>query len=197
MSKGENRPIPASEWPKSCSIDGVITHKYKNNSICYLLAASTKSWLRGALRFVKLVVLGAIFFVVPARAATIETMASLPAPLPLLDQASHAFPQVRLSDGSFYGTVFGGFNGGGSDHGSVFKLEPNGSLNTLYLFQAVTEDEANPTFLIAGTDGNSVRRDSAQGRRRPERDDLQADAVRNVHSGSITFTMAREPTPPV
>jgi len=80
------------------------------------------------------------------RGATLEPVASL-------NQSLTAFPQVRLSNGTFYGTDFGGFNGA-SDHGSVFKLGPNGSLTTLYPFQAATPDEANPTILIGGADGN-------------------------------------------
>jgi uncharacterized repeat protein (TIGR03803 family) len=132
----------------------VIIHKYKNDSIFNLSALSKNCLLEHALRIGKIAVLGAILFVVPVRAATIETMASLNNPLPMLDQVNHAFPQVRLSDGAFYGTVFGGFNGGGSDHGSVFMLSPNGTLTTLHQFQAVTEDDANPTILIGAADGN-------------------------------------------
>ena len=132
----------------------MIIHKYKNDSIFNLSAISKKCPLEHALRIGKIAVLGAILFVVPVRAATIETMASLNNPLPMLDQVNYAFPQVRLADGVFYGTVFGGFNGGGSDHGSVFKLSPNGTLATLHQFQAVTEDDANPTILIGAADGN-------------------------------------------
>jgi uncharacterized repeat protein (TIGR03803 family) len=90
--------------------------------------------------------LGTTLLVVPARAATIETLAPLTNPL-------RAFPQVRLSDGTFYGTVFGGFNGD-LDRGSVFKLSPIGSLTTLYQFQGTTQDEANPTILVGAADGN-------------------------------------------
>jgi uncharacterized repeat protein (TIGR03803 family) len=70
-----------------------------------------------------------------------------------LNQSLSAFPQVRLSNGTFYGTDFGGFNGA-TDHGSVFKLGADGSLTTLYQFQASTPDEANPTILIGAADGN-------------------------------------------
>ena len=118
----------------------------KKDSFRYLLAISKKCSMRHALRFVKIAVLGTTLLVVPLRAATIETMASLSDPL-------LAFPQVRLSNGTFYGPIFGGFNGA-SDHGSIFKLGPDGSLTTLYQFQAATEDEANPTILIAAADGN-------------------------------------------
>jgi uncharacterized repeat protein (TIGR03803 family) len=104
--------------------------------------------MRRALRFVKIAVLGTTLLVVPLRAATIETVTSLVAPLP-----GGAITQVRLADGTFYGTVYGGFNGA-SDHGSIFKLGPDGSLSTLYQFQASTQDEANPTILIGAADGN-------------------------------------------
>ena len=111
-----------------------------------LLALLQKRSPRPALRFVKMAVLGTTLLVAPLGAATLETMASLPAPL-------RAFPQVRLPNGAFYGTVFGGFNGD-PDRGSVFRLGPDGSLTTLYQFQAATQAEANPTILIGGADGN-------------------------------------------
>jgi uncharacterized repeat protein (TIGR03803 family) len=142
---------------------GVIIYKYKNDSICYLRTASQKYSLRHALRFAKIAVLGATLFVMPLRAATIETMASLTNPLPGSEpsptpdpnfEPDPDFPQVRLPNGMLYGTSFGNFNGGGSVHGSVFKLAPNGSVTVLYAFQAATEDEANPTILIGGADGN-------------------------------------------
>jgi uncharacterized repeat protein (TIGR03803 family) len=99
----------------------------------------TRNLLKGAL-------FGAALLGVSVHAATIETLASLSQPL-------SAFPQVRFSDGTFYGTDFGTFNSD-SVHGSILKLEQNGVLTTLYNFQEATEDEANPTILIAATDGN-------------------------------------------
>jgi uncharacterized repeat protein (TIGR03803 family) len=94
----------------------------------------------------RIAALGTVLPFTPLGAATLETMASLPAPL-------RAYPQVRFPNGAFYGTVFGGFNGD-PDRGSVFRLGANGSLTTLYQFQAVTPAEANPTVLIGGADGN-------------------------------------------
>jgi uncharacterized repeat protein (TIGR03803 family) len=80
------------------------------------------------------------------QAAFIETLSSFTPPI-------SAFPQVRLPDGTFYGADYGQFN---SDlgHGSILKFGQNGALTSLYVFQAATEDEANPTVLIAGADGN-------------------------------------------
>jgi len=95
--------------------------------------------LKGAL-------LGAALLGVSVQAATIETLSSLSQPL-------SALPQVRSADGTFYGADFGTFNGGLS-HGAILKLSQNGSLTSLYVFQAATPDEANPTVLIAGADGN-------------------------------------------
>ena len=54
----------------------------KKDSLRYLFAISKKCSLRHALRFVKIAVLGTTLLVVPLRAATIETMASLSQPLP-------------------------------------------------------------------------------------------------------------------
>jgi len=87
-----------------------------------------------------------ILLAAPLRAATIETIASLTEPLP-------AFPQVRLANGVFYGVTYGAFNGG-SNHGTIFRLGPNGTLTVAYEFQAATQEEANPTLLINGADGN-------------------------------------------
>jgi uncharacterized repeat protein (TIGR03803 family) len=98
------------------------------------------------LRFVKISILGVALLAASLRGATLEPVASL-------NQSLTSFPQVRLSNGTFYGVDFGGFNGA-SDHGSVFKLDPNGSLTTLYSFQATTPDEANPILLIGAADGN-------------------------------------------
>ncbi len=91
-------------------------------------------------------ILAAALLVTPLHGATLEPVASL-------TQSLAASPQVRFSNGTFYGTNFGGFNGA-TDHGSVFKLAPDGSLTTLYQFQASTPDEANPTVLIGAADGN-------------------------------------------
>jgi uncharacterized repeat protein (TIGR03803 family) len=97
-------------------------------------------------RLVGISILGVTLLAASLRGATLEPVASL-------NQSLTAFPQVRLPNGTFYGTDFGGFNGV-TDRGSVFKLAPNGSFTTLYSFQAATPDEANPTILISGADGN-------------------------------------------
>jgi uncharacterized repeat protein (TIGR03803 family) len=123
----------------------------KNNSLYSPLAIPRKCSLRQALRFVKIAVLGSTLLVVPLQAATLETMASLSQPLP--GGTPPSYPQVRLSNGMFYGTVFGGFNGD-PDRGSIFQLGPNGFVTTLYQFQGVTQEEANPTILIGAADGN-------------------------------------------
>ena len=99
---------------------------------------------RGAL--IALTILAAAGLVSPLQGAILEPVASL-------NQSLSTLPQVRFSDGTFYGVDFGGFNGA-TDHGSVFKLAPNGSLTVLYSFQASTPDEANPTLLIGAADGN-------------------------------------------
>lgn len=123
----------------------------KKNSVRYPSAAVKKCAWRHALWFVKIAILGATLPVVPLQAAMIETMASLSQPLP--GGTPPAFPQVRLPNGMFYGTVFGGFNGD-PDRGSVFSVGPNGFPITLYRFTGILQDEANPTILIGGADGN-------------------------------------------
>ncbi len=101
--------------------------------------------------FVKIAVLGAILPVVPLRAGMIEAVSSLSQPLP--GGTPPAFPQVRLPNGIFYGTVYGGFNGD-PNRGSVFSLGPSGFPVTLYQFPGLPQDQANPTVLIGGADGN-------------------------------------------
>lgn len=91
-------------------------------------------------------VLGLALLGASLQAALIETMASLTVALPVS-------PQVRLADGTLYGTAFGTFNGG-SSHGAVWKVGPDGTVAVVYAFQALTQEEANPTILIGGTDGN-------------------------------------------
>jgi len=110
------------------------------NSLPFLLA-----------RRLKIALLAMIVFVAPLHGATIETVTSLGLPLP--GGNSPAFPQVRFANGTFYGAVYGGFNGA-PDRGSIYKLSATGVLTTLYQFQGSTDDEANPTVLIAGNDGN-------------------------------------------
>lgn len=133
-----------SRWLETCCISRVTINK--KNSIRYLFATSKQCSTRHTLGLAKIAVLGTALLVTPLQGATIETMASL-------TESLRAFPQVRASDGTFYGTIFGGFNGD-PDRGSVFKLGPDGTLATLHQFQAATQDEANPTVLIQATDGN-------------------------------------------
>jgi uncharacterized repeat protein (TIGR03803 family) len=108
--------------------------------------------------FLKIAALGTALFSVSLQAATLETTASLVDPLPLVDPMGPSTgprnsPQVRFSDGAFYGAIYGGFNGA-SNRGSIFKVAPNGSVTAIYQFSALTPEEANPTILIGGSDGN-------------------------------------------
>ena len=93
---------------------------------------------------------GAIFATIllarPLHAGTIETIAALTTPVPDV-------PRIRLTNGVFYGVNYGNFNGG-SNHGVIFRLGPTGTYSTPYVFQAATQEEANPTILIQGADGN-------------------------------------------
>lgn len=105
----------------------------------YLFAAVKNCVLGG-------IILGMAILGVSIQAATIETMSSLTVPLPVS-------PQVRLADGTLYGTSYGTFNGG-SSHGAVWRVATNGTVASVYDFLAVTQEEANPTVLIGGADGN-------------------------------------------
>ena len=61
---------------------------------------------------------------------------------------------VQGTDGNFYGTTF---EGGASDHGTVFKITPGGALTTLYSFCALRNciDGIGPyAGLVQATDGN-------------------------------------------
>ncbi len=100
---------------------------------------------RRALPFVILLFLAAALLS-SLEGATLEAVASL-------NRSLSSFPQLRFSNGTLYGTDFGGFNGA-TDRGSVFKIGPDGTVTTLYQFPASTPDEANPTLLIGATDGN-------------------------------------------
>ena len=127
----------------------------QKTSMRLLSSLSKKSPFQSALRLTIKAVLGTVLLAVPLQAATIETVASLTEPLPGTDASptpNPSFPYVRLPNGTFYGVSYGGFNGA-SDHGSVFRVEPNGSLATLHQFQptSLTEDDANPTILISGS----------------------------------------------
>jgi uncharacterized repeat protein (TIGR03803 family) len=97
-------------------------------------------------RLLKGAILAMALLGISSQAALIETMASLTIPLPVS-------PQVRLADGTLYGTSYGTFNGG-SSHGAVWKVDTNGTVGVVYDFHAATQEEANPTILIGGVDGN-------------------------------------------
>src|ERR1044072_4710856 len=122
-------PSPGGREVAECP--GVIIHNYNNDSIYSPLAAVRKCPLWDALRFAQIAVLGATLFVVPMRAATIETMASLSNPLPGSEPSATpdpnfipnpAYPQVRLANSALFGNSFGAFNCARSIHRPVFKF---------------------------------------------------------------------------
>jgi uncharacterized repeat protein (TIGR03803 family) len=65
-----------------------------------------------------------------------------------------ANPQAGLvqgSDGSFYGTTFGG---GTNGYGTVFKINTNGALTSLYSFAGVHDGASPQAGLVQGSDGD-------------------------------------------
>ena len=56
---------------------------------------------------------------------------------------------IQGSDGNFYGTTYGGGNGG---NGTVFKITPAGIETVLHRFGANPDDGAFPTGLVLGSD---------------------------------------------
>jgi len=62
---------------------------------------------------------------------------------------------IQASDGNFYGTSLGG-DGGNSDHGTVFRLTPGGSLSVLVQFTGSEEPRRGgyPESLVQGSDGH-------------------------------------------
>jgi uncharacterized repeat protein (TIGR03803 family) len=55
------------------------------------------------------------------------------------------------SDGNFYGTTLGD---GKTNHGSIFKISPNGAMSVLYSFTNGMDGNAPYAGLVQGTDGN-------------------------------------------
>jgi uncharacterized repeat protein (TIGR03803 family) len=70
----------------------------------------------------------------------------------LANCADGAGPQTGLvqgTDGNFYGTTAAG--GGSSGNGTLFRITPNGTLNTLHVFALI--EGSLPNTLVQGTDG--------------------------------------------
>ncbi|HEY1676066.1 MAG TPA: choice-of-anchor tandem repeat GloVer-containing protein [Candidatus Sulfotelmatobacter sp.] len=93
---------------------------------------------------------GSIFKITPS--GTLTTLHSFT----LADGSYPYGGLVQASDGAFYGTTYGGGdtnNCFGNGCGTVFKITPDGTLNTLHIFEST--EGANPIAgLIQATDGN-------------------------------------------
>ena len=93
---------------------------------------------------------GTIFKITPTGTlTTLYNFSSFSAP----DGASPGCPLIQSSDGNFYGTtLYGGTHG----VGTVFKMNPAGTLTTLYSFGSSTSDDgySPQAALTLGTDGN-------------------------------------------
>ncbi len=77
-----------------------------------------------------------------AQSGAFTSLASLPG-------ASQPSPLLQATDGNLYGTTA---NGGKSDHGTVFKMTPDGTVTVIFNFDArVPGDLAT---LMQGSDGN-------------------------------------------
>lgn len=76
------------------------------------------------------------------------------------------------TDGNFYGTAFSGNAGGGAPHGTVFRMTPAGTLDTIYTF-------------TAGNDGRASSRSSDSGCGRK--------FLRNLLRMELRFRFTRQP----
>jgi len=96
---------------------------------------------------------GTVFQITPT--GTLNTLYSFCMQTNCDDGAAPYGGLVQGTDGNFYGTTYnGGVNGGA---GTVFKITPTGTLNTLYSFcmQSGCTDGVNPyAGLVQATDGN-------------------------------------------
>lgn len=84
---------------------------------------------------------------------TLTTLYTFCATANCADGADPVSELVLTAKGEFYGTTY---NGGTSDHGTVFKVTPGGMLTTLYSFcaQANCTDGSSPQAgLVQATDG--------------------------------------------
>jgi uncharacterized repeat protein (TIGR03803 family) len=91
------------------------------------------------LRFIGI---GALIAAVPCRAQILTTLVNFSGTNGVGPNAL-----VQATDGNFYGTT----QGGSSITGSVFKMTPEGTITTLYIFGGIDGSQAG---LIQATDGN-------------------------------------------
>jgi uncharacterized repeat protein (TIGR03803 family) len=99
---------------------------------------------------------GSIFRITPS--GTLTILYSFCAQHPCLDGSLPKAGLVQGTDGNFYGTTsVGGSDQGSGGEGTVFKITPEGTLNTLYRFcvqQGCTDGGAPLAGLVQGSDGN-------------------------------------------
>ena len=98
---------------------------------------------------------GTVFKITPS--GTLTTLYSFCAQALCADGELPSAGLIQGSDGNFYGTTYGGPNGGAGTYGTVFQITPSGTLTTLYHFCAESgcPDGAGPNAgLVQGRDGN-------------------------------------------
>jgi uncharacterized repeat protein (TIGR02543 family) len=92
---------------------------------------------------------GTVFKITPSGALT--TLYSFCTQSDCTDGATPVAGLVQGTDGNFYGTTS---SGGAKNEGTVFKITPEGTLNTLYSFTGGTDGATPVAGLVQGTDGN-------------------------------------------
>jgi uncharacterized repeat protein (TIGR03803 family) len=92
---------------------------------------------------------GTVFKITPS--GTLTTLYSFCSKSGCTDGTDPHAGLVQATDGKFYGTTY---VGGATNHGTVFKITPSGTLTTLHSFDGTDGGYPEAAALIQATDGN-------------------------------------------